>query len=60
MCRISLRNRWRLGKSLALGFLKPELAEIGTEVEIEILGENHVARVIEDSPYDPQNERLRA
>ncbi len=51
---------WRLGKSLALGFLKPDLAEIGTEVEIEILGKNHPAQVIEDSPYDPQNERLRA
>ncbi len=51
---------WRLGKSLALGFLKPALAELGTEVEIEILGKNHAARVIEDSPYDPQNERLRA
>lgn len=51
---------WRLGKSLALAMVKPELGEIGTEVEIRILGERFRATVIEESPFDPQNERLRA
>ncbi len=50
---------FRIGKSLALGMVRPELAEVGTEIEIEILGENYPARVIADSPFDPQNERLR-
>jgi dimethylglycine dehydrogenase len=51
---------FRLGKSLALGLVKPELAEPGTSLEIEILGELYQATVIEESPYDPDNQRLRA
>ncbi|MGI9482404.1 MAG: GcvT family protein [Hyphomicrobiales bacterium] len=51
---------WRLGKSIALAMLPPELATLGTEVEIEILGKRHAATVIEESPYDPQNKALRA
>lgn len=48
----------RLGKSLALGMVRPDLAELGTEPEIAILGENHRATVIAESPYDPENGRL--
>ena len=51
---------WRCNKSLALGLVKLELASIGTELEIEILGEKHKAIVIEESPFDPANECLRA
>lgn len=51
---------WRLGKSLALGFVQPDLAEQGTELEIEVLGEMKPARIIEESPYDPENDKLRA
>jgi len=51
---------WRIGKSLAIGFLRPEHAAVGTEVEIDVLGTMLKATVIEESPYDPQNERLRA
>jgi dimethylglycine dehydrogenase len=51
---------WRLGKSLALGMVRPDLGEIGTQLEIAILGKRHTVTVIEESPFDPQNERLRA
>ncbi len=51
---------WRLGKSIALAMLPPELAVEGAEVEIEILGKLHPATVIIESPYDPENEKLRA
>jgi glycine cleavage system aminomethyltransferase T len=34
--------------------------ETGTELEIEMLGELFKTTVIEESPYDPQNEKLRA
>jgi dimethylglycine dehydrogenase len=51
---------WRLGKSLALGMVAPELAQLGTELEIIVLGERYRATVIEESPFDPKNERLRA
>jgi dimethylglycine dehydrogenase len=51
---------FRTSKSLALGLVEAELAVIGTDLEIEILGERYLATVIEESPYDPDNERLRA
>ena len=50
---------FRVEKSLALAMVKPELAEIGTEVEMDILGTKHRACVIPESPYDPENEKLR-
>jgi dimethylglycine dehydrogenase len=51
---------WRLGKSLALGMVRPELGELGSELEIAILGKRHKVTIVEESPFDPQNERLRA
>ena len=51
---------WRTNMSLALGMVRPDLAEPGTEIEIEILGQRHPATVIPESPFDPKNERLRA
>jgi len=50
---------FRVDKSLALGMVRPDLGEVGTELQIEILGENYAAKVIADSPFDPKNERLR-
>ncbi|MEE8505710.1 MAG: glycine cleavage T C-terminal barrel domain-containing protein, partial [Kiloniellales bacterium] len=50
---------WRVGKSLALGFVKPELAEAGTELEIDVLGGMKPAKVIPESPFDPDNAALR-
>ncbi len=50
---------FRVGKSLALGMVKPGLAEPGSQLEIEILGKTYAATVIPDSPFDPKNERLR-
>ncbi len=50
---------FRIDQSLALGMVRPELAEPGTEFEIEILGKNYPATVVPDSPFDTRNERLR-
>ncbi|MEE9596494.1 MAG: FAD-dependent oxidoreductase [Acidiferrobacterales bacterium] len=47
-------------KSLALAYVKPETAKVGTALKIEILGKRHRATVIEESPWDPENKRLRA
>ena len=49
-----------VGKSLAIGYVSPDAAAPGTALEIEILGERRAARVIPDSPWDPENARLRA
>jgi dimethylglycine dehydrogenase len=50
---------FRVGKSLALGMVRPNYSEPGTALEIDILGKNFDAIVIPDSPFDPKNERLR-
>ena len=52
---------YRVGKSIALGMLRADLAVPGTEIEVEIYGERFRATVQPDGPlYDPGNERLRA
>lgn len=52
---------YRVGKSIALGMIKAELANPGTELEVEIYGQKCRAVVEQDQPlWDPQNERLRA
>ncbi|MEM7216517.1 MAG: FAD-dependent oxidoreductase [Pseudomonadota bacterium] len=52
---------YRIDKSVALGMISNELADPGTEVEVEIYGERFMATVQEDLPlWDPANERIRA
>ena len=51
---------WRLGKSLALAMVKPEHGAVGNKLQIKLLGELYDATVIEESPYDPENAKLRA
>ncbi|MCC0028833.1 MAG: FAD-dependent oxidoreductase [Brucellaceae bacterium] len=51
----------RIGKSIALGMVRADLAEPGTALEVEIFGERFAATVQPDAPlWDPDNERLRA
>jgi len=50
---------FRVNKSLAMGMVKPEFSEPGTELEIDILGKSYAAIVVPDSPFDTKNERLR-
>ncbi|MGL4295631.1 MAG: GcvT family protein [Aestuariivirga sp.] len=51
---------FRVNKSLALGMVQPDVAAVGTELEIKILGKLFKATVIPESPYDPDNAALRA
>lgn len=51
----------RIGKSIALGMVRPDLTEPGTRLEVEIFGERFAATVQPDQPlWDPKNERIRA
>ncbi len=50
---------FRLGKSIALGMIKPDLAKVGQKVKIDILGTLFDATILEESPYDPENKLLR-
>jgi dimethylglycine dehydrogenase len=47
-------------RSLAIGYAKADFATVGTELAIEILGERKQAIVVRESPYDPDNQDLRA
>jgi dimethylglycine dehydrogenase len=44
---------------IALAFVRPDHAEPGRELAIKMLGRLYPARVVEESPYDPDNARLR-
>jgi len=46
-------------RDIALALLPIELGVPGTELEIPVLGEMRKARVIEESPYDPEAKRAR-
>jgi dimethylglycine dehydrogenase len=49
-----------LKKSLAIGYTRSEFAAAGTPLQIQILGERKDATVLRESPYDPENNDLRA
>ncbi len=52
---------YRIGKSVALGMLRPDLCVPGGKVEVEIFGERFAATVQADAPlWDAGNERIRA
>ena len=50
----------RTNRAFAMCYIDAKYTDIGTELEMEILGDRFKAVVIEESPYDKQNERLRS
>ena len=50
---------FRTQKSLALAMVRPKYAEIDTKLQMDILGTMHDVTVIPESPYDPENLKLR-
>ena len=51
---------FRVKKSLAIAMVKPKYSKVGTELEMDILDKKHKVVVIEDSPYDPNNDKIKA
>ena len=49
-----------VGKSLAFAYVRPEYAEAGTSLGIDLLGERCAATVLKEPVYDPQNLRLKS
>lgn len=47
------------GKQIGMGYVRPDLAEAGTRLQVRMFGDLWDAEVTEDSPYDPQNQRIR-
>jgi len=50
---------YAFGHDIALALLPPDLTAPGTELAVPILGERRKARVVADSPYDPDAARSR-
>jgi dimethylglycine dehydrogenase len=51
---------YTLQRSIALAYVRADLALPEVRVEVEILGERHPALIASEPLYDPGNERLRA
>jgi dimethylglycine dehydrogenase len=49
-----------VGASIAMAYVDPALSQPGTAFEVLVMGERRKAELIADSPWDPDNERLRA
>jgi dimethylglycine dehydrogenase len=43
-----------------LGYVRADAAEIGKACEVRVLDQLRPARIIAESPYDPENAALRA
>ena len=51
---------FRIDKSIALAMVKPNLANVGEKLKVDILGKMHEATILDESPYDSENKLLRA
>lgn len=47
------------GKQIGMGYVSPELAVPGTKLKVKMLLQEWDAVVVEDSPFDPSNARIR-
>jgi dimethylglycine dehydrogenase len=47
------------GKSIGMGYVRPEHAEVGTKLKVKMFDQLWEAKIVQDSPYDPKNERIR-
>ncbi len=47
------------GKSIGMGYVKPETAVVGTKLKVKMFDRLWDAEIVEDSPYDPKNTAIR-
>ncbi len=47
------------GKSIGMGYVKPEHAVPGQKLKVKMFDQLWDAEIVEDSPYDPKNEKIR-
>jgi dimethylglycine dehydrogenase len=47
------------GKQIGMGYVRPDLAVPGTKLKVKMLRQEWDAVVVEDSPFDPTNARIR-
>ena len=51
---------FRVKKSLAFAYVKPDCAKIGNNLFIEIQGEKIKAKIINEPAFDKNNDRLKS
>ncbi len=49
-----------LGRSLAMGMVSAEAAEVGAALTMHVVGRERGARIVPPSPYDPEGRAMRA
>ena len=47
------------GKQIGMGYVRADLAEVGQKLQVRMLRQAFDAVVVEDSPFDPANARIR-
>jgi dimethylglycine dehydrogenase len=47
------------GKQIGMGYVRTDLAEVGTKLKVRMFRDLFEVTVVEDSPFDPSNERIR-
>ena len=47
------------GKSIGMGYVKPEFSQPGTSLTVRMLDAPWPGTIVEESPYDPENLELR-
>ena len=47
------------GKQIGIGYVRPDLAEVGTKMHVRMFKELYDCEIVEDSPYDPTNATIR-
>jgi glycine cleavage system aminomethyltransferase T len=48
-----------LGKQIGMGYVRIDLAEVSTKMQVRMQRQLWDAVVVEDSPFDPSNARIR-
>ena len=46
-------------KSIGMGYVSPEVAEVGKKLQVKIMDQLWDAEIVQDSPYDPKNTTIR-
>ena len=47
------------GKQIGMGYVRADLAEVGTKMQVRMQRQLWDVVVVEDSPFDPSNARIR-
>ncbi len=47
-------------RSIGMGYVLPEHSDVGKKIQVKMLNKLWNAVIVEDSPYDPKNEKIRS